>query len=85
MQRLLACLVVGLALVLGGISGCTRKPSQQELTKLEEAKSAAESADKKLSELRQERLILEQELTNKQTELRNQETERDAIKAKLGK
>jgi septal ring factor EnvC (AmiA/AmiB activator) len=64
---------------------CTRKPNKDELTKLEETKLAAESAEKKLEELKQERLRLELELKQKQEELKRNEEERDEIKKKLGK
>ena len=66
-------------------AGCTKKPSQDELTRLEEAKAAAESAEKKLSDLRRERQQLEQTLSQKQGDLKSQETERDSIKTKMGK
>jgi hypothetical protein len=70
--------------LFGGIGGCTKKPSQEELTKLEEAKAAAESAERKLAELRQERMRLEQDLQNKQGDLQNQENERSSMKEKVG-
>lgn len=66
-------------------SGCTKKPSQEEVSKLEEARVAAESAEKKLSELRQERMQLEQELQSKQSDLSNKEGERDSLKANTDK
>ena len=67
------------------LNGCTKKPSQEELTKLEDARSAAESAEKKLSELREERTQLEGSLQQKQTELNSEEQERDDLKKKMGK
>ncbi len=77
-----------LILVLGGLLflgvGCTKRPSQEELNKLNEARMAAESAEKKLSELRAERAQLESTLEAKKEELMKDEEERDAIKAKLG-
>lgn len=68
-------------IALGGI-GCTKKPSQEEVSKLEEARVAAESAEKKLSELRQERMQLEQELQGKQSDLNAKQQERDDLQAK---
>ncbi|MBN1601081.1 MAG: hypothetical protein JW915_05705 [Chitinispirillaceae bacterium] len=53
--------------------GCSPKPSNEEMGKLEQARAAAESAEKKLHELRQERMLLESELQGKESEL--QETE----------
>lgn len=63
-------IISGAMLISGGIAGCfTQKPSNEEAGKLEEARAAAESAERKLSELRQERMRLEQELQNKSSEL----------------
>jgi hypothetical protein len=70
----------------GGVgAGCTKKPSKDELSKLDESKSAAEGAEKKLYELKQERMRLESELQQKQDELKKSEEERDDIKKKVGK
>ncbi|MFP4522374.1 MAG: hypothetical protein ACLFQK_09535 [Fibrobacterota bacterium] len=68
-----------------GLTGCTKKPSQEELQKLEEAKQAAEDAEQKLADLRSQRSSLESQLETKKEELRKAEEERDAIKQKLGK
>jgi predicted nucleic acid-binding Zn-ribbon protein len=50
---------------------------------LEEARSAAESAERKLAELRQERQDLENQLSKKQAELSQHEAERDEIRQKM--
>ena len=77
-------LLVGLLFVgAGTMVGCTKKPSNEDISKLEEARAAAESAERKLSELRQERMRLEQELQNKQSELKANEQERDDLKSKV--
>ena len=65
--------------------GCTKRPSPDELTRLDEARTAAESAERKLSELRSERVQLEKVLEEKQAELKKHEEERDDLKAKMGK
>jgi septal ring factor EnvC (AmiA/AmiB activator) len=85
--RLLRIFVVAaMVAAVGGLSaGCTKKPSKDELSKLDESKSAAESAEKKLYELKQERMRLETELQQKQEELKKSEEERDDIKKKVGK
>jgi len=70
------------ALIAFGGVGCTKKPSQEEVSKLEEARVAAESAEKKLSELRQERMQLEQELQGKQADLNAKEQERNDLNSK---
>ena len=72
--------VFGALIAFGGV-GCTKKPSQEEVSKLEEARVAAESAEKKLSELRQERMQLEQELQGKQADLNAKQQERDDLQA----
>jgi hypothetical protein len=41
--------------------GCTKKPNKDEVAKVEEAKNAAENAEKKLYDLKQERMKLEAE------------------------
>ncbi len=63
-------LISGAMLISGGIAGCAtqKKLSSEDSGKLEEARAAAESAERKLSELRQERIMLEQELENKSSE-----------------
>jgi hypothetical protein len=64
-------LISGAMLISCGIVGCssTPKPSTEESGKLEEARAAAESAERKLSELRQERMRLEQELQSRSVSL----------------
>jgi outer membrane murein-binding lipoprotein Lpp len=82
----LKLVVIAAFLACGGLgAGCTKKPSKDELSKLDEAKSAAESAEKKLYELKQERTRLESDLQQKQNELKKNEEERDNIKQKVGK
>jgi septal ring factor EnvC (AmiA/AmiB activator) len=80
------CAVAALCIAVAGMSaGCVKKPNKDELSKLDEAKSAAESAEKKLTELKQERTRLESDLQEKQAELKKAEDERDAVKQKAGK
>jgi hypothetical protein len=69
------------ALIAFGWAGCTKKPSTEEVSKLEEARVAAESAEKKLSELRQERMLLEQDLQGKQADLSTQEQQAKELQA----
>jgi peptidoglycan hydrolase CwlO-like protein len=77
--------IVAMIAICGANTGCTKKPSEDELSKLDEAKGAAEGAEKKLYELKQERMRLESELQQKQDELKKSEEERDDIKKKVGK
>ncbi len=81
--RLAAC--AACIAVIGLSAGCARHPSKDELSKLDEAKSAAETAEKRLAELKQERVRLEADLQQKQDELKKAEDERDNIKQKTGK
>ena len=84
--RMVKILVIAaMVAVCGTSTGCTKKPSKDELSKLDEAKSAAEGAEKKLYELKQERMRLDSELQQKQEELKKSEEERDDIKKKVGK
>ena len=76
-------MLLGSFVVLVGMTGCTKKPTQEELTKLEEAREAAESAEKKLAELRSERMALEETLGQKESELSEHEAERDDLKQKM--
>jgi hypothetical protein len=73
-------------LACGGMgAGCTKKPGADELSKLDESRNASENAERKLNELKQERLRLESDLQQKQNELKKNEEERDNIKQKTGK
>jgi uncharacterized protein YlxW (UPF0749 family) len=85
MRKLGSFLLIGSFLALASIAGCTQKPSKDELSKADEAKAAAEGAEKKLSELRQERMQLENTLQQKQNDLHQSEAERDDAKKKAGK
>lgn len=82
----LKLIVIAALIACGGIgAGCTKKPGKDELSKLDESRSAAESAEKKLDELKQERMRLESDLLQKQSELKKNEEERDNIRQKVGK
>lgn len=74
---------IGAFVVMCGVTGCTKKPNEEELTKLEEARAAAESAERKLSELRQERMSLESQLEQKKSALGEHEAEREDLKQKM--
>jgi hypothetical protein len=78
-------LLIGSFLAMASLTGCTKKPNKDELTKVDEAKTAAENAEKKLSELRQERMQIETTLKQKQSDLHQNEAERDDAKKKAAK
>lgn len=82
-NKRIAVLLLGVGCLLA-IGSCAKKPSQEELTRLEESKSAAEAAERKLSELRGERQSLESTLDGKKQELQKLESERDALKSEAG-
>jgi hypothetical protein len=58
--KLISCVAVAVCLTLGA-GGCSKAPNKDDIAKLEEAKNAAESSNKKLSDLKQERMKLEAE------------------------
>ncbi|OGJ87143.1 MAG: hypothetical protein A2268_06685 [Candidatus Raymondbacteria bacterium RifOxyA12_full_50_37] len=64
MKKFLVLSVVAL-LFAGFAGGCSQKLTQEEKTQLEEAKTAAEDAQKKLHEMRQEKAKLEAEKQGK--------------------
>lgn len=76
-------MMIGTFVTMCGIVGCTKKPSEEQLSQLEEARAAAESAERKLAELRQERMSLENQLSQKEAELQEHESERDDLKEKM--
>ena len=72
-------ILVGTFLITSSFIGCTPKPSTEEMGKLEEARAAAESAERKLSDLRMERLQLEKELNGTEGEVQEEEQELEEI------
>ena len=81
--KLYQYLFIGACAVALALPGCTKKPGEEDLSKLEEARSAAESAERKLSELRKERINLENELQQKEAEISEHEQERDELRQKM--
>ncbi|HMD67795.1 MAG TPA: hypothetical protein VKF42_02885 [Chitinivibrionales bacterium] len=65
-QNLLRFVCIVAVAAACGLAGCTKAPSKDDQSKLEEAKNAAESAEKKLYETKQERMRLEAEKGKKQ-------------------
>ncbi len=61
------------------MSGCTKHPNETQLMALEEARSAAASAEQSLSAKKQERMSLEQQVAAKEGELSEVEAERDDV------
>jgi len=63
------------------ISGCTKHPSQDQINKLEEARMAAEAAEKELNVKEAERADLEQQVDAGQRELNELKAKRDEVRA----
>jgi len=79
--RVLTLVMAGFCLVLlPMISGCSKHPSKEELTKLEEAKKAAQSAEKELQAKKTERGDLQKNLDSKQRLLNDTKADRDAVR-----
>jgi outer membrane murein-binding lipoprotein Lpp len=62
------CVVSAALIATCGIGGCSKAPNKNDQSKVEEAKTAAESAEKKLYDTRQERMRLEAEHGQKKSE-----------------
>ncbi|RKY58730.1 MAG: hypothetical protein DRP95_05675 [Candidatus Latescibacterota bacterium] len=74
---------LALAVALGGIVGCARHPSQEELGRLKEVRQAAALAEKELESKQKEKASLEAQISQKRAELKELEAKRDAVKMKL--
>ena len=78
--RVLMLTLLSLSLILLPlITGCAKRPSKEELSKLEEAKMAAQAAEKELEAKKSERMDIEKELDEKQRELNDLKAERDDV------
>jgi len=64
-------------------TGCSRHPSEEQIRAMEEARSAALSAEQKLADKRQECNQLENQLADKKQELAAVKKEREDIKKRL--
>ena len=71
------------AVIAFGSVGCTKRPSEEELAKLDQATAAAEAAERKLADLRSERMALESQLEAKKGELGQHEAEVQDLKQKM--
>jgi peptidoglycan hydrolase CwlO-like protein len=83
-KRFFAHLITLLVLIIVFLSlSCSRKPDQQELNRLEDARKAAESAEAQLEQLRNERLKLEEKLAEQKKLLEQKQKEVDEAKSNL--
>lgn len=83
MKNVIKIVVASSMIASVGLTGCTKRPNEEELAKLEEARSAAESAERKLAELKKERMDLESQLAEKQSELQLHEEEKQDLQEKM--
>ena len=65
-------------------SSCAKKPNEQELQRLENARKAAELAEAKLESVKKERLALEEELAIKKKTLEDKEIQVEKAKVNSG-
>ena len=70
-------------LALPLLAGCTKHPSPEELSQLDEARMAAEGAEKKLEEKKAEKAQLEAELAQKKAELEALKEKGETVKSKV--
>lgn len=82
-KRLIIHTGIGAALSLLLLSGCTKRPTLEEMAVLEQQIAAAESAEKKVSDLEREKANLEAELSSQQQTLADHESEFAEIKRRM--
>ena len=74
--------LVSMLLFTGGLTGCAStapQASKEDNGKLEEARAAAESAERKLSDLRMERMKLEEDLGAAATQEEGEKQEQEEL------
>ena len=64
-------------------TGCTKHPDQDQLSQLEEARAAAQSAEQTLANKKQERMQLEQQVAQKESELSDKKAEKADVQQKM--
>ena len=65
------------------VTGCTRYANEEQLTTLDETEAAAESAEKKVSDLEAQRDDLKAKLAEKKEELRKVQEEKEKVRSRL--
>ena len=75
--------VFGAGLALALVTGCSRGPSQEELSSLEQQRMAAEAAEQKVAEKKAEKARLERQVAEKQAIKAAAQQRQDATKAAL--
>ena len=82
-RRVLVVVLAFSMLALPLLTGCTKHPSPEELSQLDEARMAAEAAEKKLEEKQNEKAQLEAELAQKKADLEALKEKRAAVESKV--
>ena len=75
--------LITVAFSISLLSGCSRGPSQEELSLLEEKRQAVDAAQKQIDEKKAEKARLERKVAEKKTTRKALEEKRDATKATL--
>lgn len=81
-KRITLILAVGLMSTVGFI-GCSSKPTQDELSQLNNVRSEISSLEQRKSSLEQERATLTQSIAAKESQLKTCQNDKAAVKEKL--
>ena len=83
-KKIVSIVVVGIfSLSLLFSTGCSRHPNEEQISAMEEARSACLAAEQKLSEVQQEKASLESQLNSKKAELDNAQKEKEKVQLAL--
>lgn len=74
-----------LVLFVTALTSCTKYASPDDLQNLDEAKQAAQSAEKELAQMKSDRKKVEMELTETKQELSSAEAEKEAVSVRVKK
>jgi peptidoglycan hydrolase CwlO-like protein len=83
-KKIISFFLVGLfTLSLLIATGCSRHPNTEQISKMEEARSACLAAEQKLNDKVQENQNLQRQLDGKKAELDELKSEKDQMKQRL--
>ena len=83
MKRPIASTIVGCALMAMVVTGCSNKPSDQELKQLEDLKAEVTSLEKQISAAESEKAALQKAIADKDAQLAQCTKEKDALQSRL--
>ena len=81
-ERIIMILAFGLVSSIG-IIGCSSKPTQDELTQLDNVKAEINSLEQRKSSLEKDQAMLTQSIADKQAQLKTCQSGINAVKEKL--